>query len=255
MVAVPQRIVSLTPASTELLFALGAGGRLVGRTHWDVWPDSARFVPDMGDGIRPNLETILATRPDLVLLYASSDNRSSAERLRAAGVNTLSLKVDLPAQFARMTEILGILLNDTSVARAVTDSVTKSLDSVRELTRGATKKRVAWVADVDPLVVIGGGSFLSELITIAGGENVFASIREPSATLSLENIVKVNPEIVMASRSIIERIAANPSWKSLDAVRAGRILEGDSFLLGRPSVRMGEAARTLARLIHPELFR
>ncbi len=253
--AVPARVVSLTPASTELLFALGAGDKLVGRTHWDVWPDSARLVPDMGDGIRPNLETVLGARPDLVLLYASSDNRSAAQRLRAAGVPTLSLKVDLPDQFRRMTLMLGQILGDTAVAQAVADSVFRSLASIRELTRSVARPRVVWIADVDPLVVIGGGSFLSELMSIAGGENVFATIAGPSAAISLENVVAANPEIILGARSAVNHILANPGWRSTAAVQSQRVLEGDSYIMGRPSVRMGEAARQLARLIHPELFR
>jgi len=90
----PSRIVSLNPTTTEILFALGAGARLVGRTHWDVWPDSARLVPDVGDGLRPNVEAVLARHPQLVVLYASADNRSAARRLRSAGVDVLALKVD-----------------------------------------------------------------------------------------------------------------------------------------------------------------
>ena len=92
--APPSRIVSLNPATTELLFALGAGSRLVGRTHWDEWPIEALAVPDLGPGVRPNVEAVLAANPDLVVLYASEDNRAAATRLRAAGIATLSLKID-----------------------------------------------------------------------------------------------------------------------------------------------------------------
>src|SRR5690242_6377198 len=97
----PSRIVSLNPTTTEILFALGAGGRLVGRTHWDVWPDSARLVPDVGDGLRPNIEAVLARHPQLVVLYASADNQPAAQRLRDAGIDVLALKTDGIASFAR----------------------------------------------------------------------------------------------------------------------------------------------------------
>ena len=90
----PRRIVSLNPSTTELLFAIGAGNRLVGRTTYDLWPVAARSVPDLGPGLRPNVEAVLAVHPDLVVLYASDDNRDAARRLRAAGVATAAFRVD-----------------------------------------------------------------------------------------------------------------------------------------------------------------
>jgi iron complex transport system substrate-binding protein len=110
--AIPARIVSLNPATTELLFALGAGPRLVGRTHWDEWPAEAIAVPDLGPGVRPNVEAVLAARPDLVILYASADNRPAAVRLRGAGIRTVSLKVDRIEHFERMAAIHGRVLGD-----------------------------------------------------------------------------------------------------------------------------------------------
>src|SRR5256885_12076714 len=95
----PQRIASLTPATTELLFAIGAGPRVVGRTQYDLWPDSAKLVPNVGAGMQPNLEAVLARRPDLVILYASGADRASAERLTAAGVPTAAIRVGTSPEF------------------------------------------------------------------------------------------------------------------------------------------------------------
>ena len=125
------RIVSLIPATTEILFAIGAGDRLVGRTHWDRYPDAARLVPDLGDGIRPNVEAVLAARPDLVVLYASGDNRAAAARLRGAGVRTIALKVDSIAEFRRAALLLGRLVGDSASGAAVVDSVDATMARVR----------------------------------------------------------------------------------------------------------------------------
>src|SRR2546429_5307855 len=103
LAAPPQRIVSLTPATTELLFAIGAGPRVVGRTQYDLWPDSAKLVPNVGAGMQPNLEAVLARRPDLVILYASGADRASAERLTAAGVPTAAFRFDKIRDFQRVT--------------------------------------------------------------------------------------------------------------------------------------------------------
>ncbi len=251
----PRRIVSLNPATTELLFALGVGERVVGRTHWDEWPDAARNVPDLGPGVRPNVEAVLAARPDLVVLYASADNRSAARRLREAGVRTISLKIDRIEHFVRATRLLGRVLGDSLRADRVADTVLATLDGVRERTAAMPQPRVVWPVDVSPVIVIGGGSFLSQLIEIAGAVNAYGDMAAVSPQLALEDVHRRAPDIVLANPRIAARIRAEPAWQVLAAVRAGRIVEADEVLMGRPSVRMGEAATALARLLHPELAR
>ena len=123
----PKRVVSLNPATTDLIFALGAGDRLVGRTHWDLYPAEAIKVPDLGSGLRPNVEAVLGARPDLVVLYASKDNRAAASELRAAGVNTLSLKIDHIADFYRACNLVALMLGDSARGAVVRDSVERTL--------------------------------------------------------------------------------------------------------------------------------
>lgn len=249
--APPERIVSLNPATTEMLFALGAGARLVGRTHWDLYPDSARRVPDLGNGLQPNVEAVLATRPQLVVLYASADNRAAARALRAAGVATVALKVDSIAEFRRAVLALGRLVGDTTRARVVADSVARTLARVRAATAGEPRVRVFWHVWDAPLLTIGGGSYLNELVDIAGGRNVYADLPAPSPQITLEDLTRRDPEVVLAGAEGARRIRGDPAWRALAAVRAGRVLVVDTALVGRPSVRLGEAAVSLARLLHP----
>src|SRR4051794_40553995 len=136
------RIVSLNPTTTEILFAIGAGSKLVGRTKWDSWPDSAKYVPDVGDALRPNIEAVLAKKPDLVLLYASNDNRTAAQQLRASGVKVLAMKVDSIAEFERSTIVLGALVGEEQRARNVVDSVRATLERVRKATASLPKTTV-----------------------------------------------------------------------------------------------------------------
>ncbi|MBA3656560.1 MAG: ABC transporter substrate-binding protein [Gemmatimonadaceae bacterium] len=253
MGAIPQRIVSLNPTTTELVFALGAGDKLVGRTTWDLFPAQAKNVPDLGPGIRPNIEAVLATRPDLVLLYGSSDNRAAAQRIRGAGINTLSLKIDSIVEFQRAVTLLGAVLGDTAVAATVRDSVTKSLDAVRAATAGLKKPVVFWHIWDAPPITIGRGSYMNELTEIAGGTNVYADISAPSPTVSIEDVVKRNPEFMLAGPEGLVMLRKNPRWQQVPAVRGGKILVLDTMLVARPGVRLGEAAWSLARLIHPEL--
>jgi ABC-type Fe3+-hydroxamate transport system substrate-binding protein len=112
-----------------------------------------------------------------------------------------------------------------------------------------------WIADVDPVVVIGAGSFLTELLDIAGADNAYHDIAAPSASVSLESLIERRPDAILGGAALIERLKLLPALKVVPAVMNGRLLVSDSYTMGRPSVRMGEAARTLARLLHPELPR
>lgn len=247
----PQRIISLNPATTELVFALGAGDRLVGRTHWDLYPEAAKYVPDLGSGLRPSVEAILGTRPDLVLLYASNDNRAAATELRTAGVNTLSLKIDSIAEFHRAARLLGRLLGDSARGAAVSDSVERTLQRVRAATAPLEKPTVFWHIWDAPLITIARGSYMHELITIAGGINVYADMPDPSPMVSIEDVLRRNPRFIITGPDGAAKIRRDPRWSESPAVKAGRILVADTAVVGRPSVRLGEAAASLARLLHP----
>lgn len=251
----PSRIVSLNPATTEILFTIGAGSRLIGRTKYDLWPDSARFVPALGDGIRPNVEVVLGTRPDLVILYASEDNRGPAERFRAAGVNTLSLKIDHISDFRRATALLGVMLRDSSRAQVVIDSVYRSLERVRTATAGVPHPSVFWHVWDAPLITIGRGSFMNELVEIAGGRNVYADIEGPSKSISLEDVAKRDPDFILAGPIGAATIRRDSRWRIVRAAREGRVLIVDTTLVARPSVRLGEAAASLAELLHSRAAR
>lgn len=253
--APPSRIVSLNPTTTELLFAVGAGNRLVGRTHYDLWPDSAKLVPDLGPGIRPNIEAVLGTHPDLVLLYGSADNRAAADRLRDAGIRELALKIDRIEDFRRATRMLGLLVGDTIRARNVVDSVDRTLERVRAATAPLPRVTVFFHTWEKPLITLGGGSFMSELVTIAGGRNIYDSLPGPSSTVTLEDVVRLDPDVVLTHPAERQRMLASDRWHGLRAVREGRVLAYDTNLVARPSVKLGEAAVWLAQLLHPGVVR
>jgi iron complex transport system substrate-binding protein len=253
--ALPVRIVSLNPATTEILFTLGAGTRLVGRTKYDSWPDSAKLIPSLGDGIQPNVEAVLAAHPDLVILYASQDNRPAAARFRAAGVNTLSLKVDHISDFRRTVLLLGSILHDSARAKTVIDSVFQTLDSVRAATAKLNRPSVFWHIWDAPVITIGSGSFMNELVDIAGGKNVYADIAGPSAQVSLEDISRRNPDFILAGPIGSAQIASDSRWRIVRAARDNKIFVVDTLLVARPSVRLGEAAVSLANLLHPGTLR
>ena len=251
----PRRIVSLNPPTTEVLFAIGAGGRLVGRTTYDRWPEAAIALPDLGGGLRPNVEAVLAARPDLVVLYASDDNRDAARRLRAAGVATAAFRVDRIADFRRVTLALGALTGDSVAARLLVDSVGATIARVRAATASLPRPTVFWPLYDQPLLATGGGSFLDELIDIAGGRNIYGFMPEPSPRITMEDLLQRDPDVVLLAPESRARWLADPRWRALRAVREERVIAVDTTLVLRPGPRLGEAARSLALLLHPGAVR
>lgn len=249
--APPARIVSLNPTTTEVLFALGAGGRLVGRTHWDVYPDSARRVPDLGPGIEPNVEAVVAAYPDLVVLYATPSNRRAAAALRAAHVPVVTLRIDRADQFAHAVRLLGRVTATAGRADTLADTVLATLARVRAATALLPRPRTLWPLIGEPLYVIGGGSFLSELLETAGATNAFGDLAQPAAQVSREEVVRRGADLIIAGPRGAARLRADPVWRGLAAVRNDRILVVDTALFLRPSVQLGMAATQLAERIHP----
>jgi len=249
--AAPRRIVSLNPTTTELLYAIGAGSRLVGRTTWDLYPPEVRTVPDLGPGLRPSVEAVIAAKPDLVILYASEDNRDAARRLRASGVRVVAYRVDRMADFARVTHALGALTGDTASARMTVDSVQATLARVRAATDSLPHPSAFWILWESPLLAVGGGSFLNELLVTAGARNVYDSLPAPSPAVSFEDLVRRDPDVVLASPQSRDHILADARWHALRAVREGRVLVFDTTIVNGPSARVGASAVSLARLLHP----
>jgi len=246
------RVVSLVPAATELIYAMGRGNRLVGRTTWDLFPDSARLVPNMGDGIRPNVEVVLAAKPTLVVLYASMANKAAADAFANAGIAVMSTRVDRIADFERLSRQLGVVLNAQQRAQQVVDTVKATLASVRDAVDGVARPTVVWPLYDSPVMVLGHGSFVAELLDIAGATNVFADLAKPSPEVTIEEIVKRNPDFVMTSPVSAMRFASSAKWKAVRAVREKNVLLVDTLLTGRPTVTLGMAAVSLAKVLHPD---
>jgi ABC-type Fe3+-hydroxamate transport system substrate-binding protein len=220
-----------------------------------VFPGEAKSVADVGMPLRPNVEAVLAVHPDLVILYASADNRPATQRFQQAGVRTLALKIDSIAQFERDTRLLGRLTGDSAVAYTLVDSVAATLDRVRAATKSLPRPTVFIPTWDRPLIAIGGGSFLSQLLDVAGARNIYEDIAAPSAVVTIEDVAKRNPDYVMTSPAAAPTIGTDPKWRALSAVRQKHVLVYDTLLVGRPSVTLGAAARSIADLLHPGAVR
>lgn len=251
LAAPARRIVSLSPATTELVFALGFGNRLVGRTHWCDYPAEALAVPDLGNGIGPNVEAAAAQHPDLVLLYASAANRPALARFEALGIPTAAVRVDLANDLRRAARLIAEAAGEPAAAHTLLSSFDQALADERRRNTGGVARRLRVYVDVEsnPPITVGRGSYLSEILEAAGAENVFADIRQPSAPVSLESIVARDPDAILVLTSDTTRppdLAGRPGWSAVTAVRRGHVVAVDGSLFGRPSPRMPGAVHDLA---------
>ena len=234
------RIVSLVPATTELLFALGLGGEVVGRTAWCDFPAEAAAVPSLGDGLQPNLEAIVATRPGLVVLYNSTLNVAAAARLRAQGVPTVLLNTDRLADVPRLARLLATLGGRPGTGDSLAGAFERELREVSRPGSGAPPVVLVLAWDQPP-IAIGAGSFLDEIVTRAGARNAFHDLAAASAPVSLEAIAARDLDYVLVLGDSVPGYAARPEWQSVPAVGARRFLFVPPPLFSRPGPRSPQA--------------
>lgn len=252
----PRRIVSLIPAVTELLFALDAGSRLVGRTRFGDRPEEARRVPSVGDGVRPSLEAVVARSPDAVILFAGVGNRRATDRLEALGIPVVAVRHDDFGDLARNVERLGVLTARPEAAASLLRRIRCELDTVARVTARRPRVRVYYEVWGDPPVTVGEGSYLDSLITVAGGRNVFGDAASSSSTVGLESIVARAPEVVVyapTGEGGAPPPSERPGWEAIEAVRRGRVRTVDVDLVHRLGPRVGRAAAALGAALHPDL--
>jgi iron complex transport system substrate-binding protein len=240
-----RRIVSLIPATTELLFAIGADSAVVGRTTYCDYPAAAKTVPDLGDGIKPSTEAVVSRRPDLVILYNSGQNAAVAGRLRELGIAAIRLNTDALSDVDRVSKLLGRLTGHTRGADSVTAVFDTALAAAtrRQLARRPKVLLLVWE---QPPMTIGRGSFLSELVERAGGENLFADVTASSGVVSIEAVAARNPDLIFTTTEGPSAFADRPEWQAVLAVREHRFLRVSGSEFNRPSPRAPAAIRQLA---------
>ncbi len=243
-----RRIVSLLPSFTEILFAIGAGDRVVGRTQWCDYPPAALSVPSVGDGLPPNIEAVMARRPDLVVLYNAGPNVTAAKQLERAGIQTVLIDLNRLEDLGPAARTLGRLTGLEQRA----DSLAAAMDSLSlDRPRPPSTASLAFVVWDNPPIIIGHGSYLDQLAAQAGARNVFADIAAPSAQVSLETIVARDPQwiAVLSDSGTVPAFAQRREWRAVRAVRDGHFLLLAGSLFGRPGPRSGEALQQLRAML------
>ena len=247
----PQRIVSLLPSLTESVCALGQCERLVGVDRYSNFPASIDRLPRLGGGLDPNIEAVVAVRPDVVLLAVSS---RAGSRLEALGLKVLALEPKNHADVQRVLGILGQLLAvppEAGAGRVWQDIDNALAAAAHSIPPTARNTRVYFEVNRGPYGA-GESSFIGETLTRLGVKNVVPAALGPFPRLNPEFVLRANPDLIMLGERSLKASAPYPGWSQLKAVRANRLClfsAAESDLLVRPGPRMAQAARLLADCI------
>jgi iron complex transport system substrate-binding protein len=250
------RVVSLSPSTTEALFAIGGGDRLVGRSRYCDWPEAVKALPQVGGYVDPSFEAILALKPDLVIGARGPAGSTTTERLEARGVATFFPATETLAAIEEMMLGLGARVGRRDAAARRVTELRARVKAVEDAAAGRPRRRVLLVFGLSPLVVAGPSSFADEMLRRAGGTNV---VSEGGAypTIGVERVLTLDPDVVvnaaMAEELVHERLSKDaPGWGKVRAVAEGRVVRIAEESVLRPGPRVGDGLATLARAIHPE---
>lgn len=262
----PSRIVSVIPATTEMLFAMGAGDRLVGAGTYDRYPPQVDKLPRVGGLIDPDTERILALRPDLVIVYNTQVELKA--RLDRAGVPYFNYEHRALPDIMETIRAIGARIGAAEPAERLAGDMERALGKVRATVSGRPRPKTLLVFGREPgtlrgVYASGGYGFLADLLDVAGSDNIFGDIKQQSVQASTEMILARRPDVVVELRYGDDRRAINidreldvwTALPSLPAVRNKRLtlLAGDEFVV--PGPRIVSAAERLARALHPESFK
>jgi len=255
-----RRIVSLAPSLTETVFALGAGDRLVGVTDYCDYPAEALTRTKVGGPINPSLEQIAALHPDVVLAQANGGNRlETVEALEHLGIPVYATGARTVDEILESTRTLAALIGAGEKGSGVVADLRARLDHLKERLAGRKPRRVFFVVWHEPLITIGKHTFLADALRYAGGE-VAIELEQDWPRLSLEEVVRVQPEVIVfasahaeAVQQTVAELRESRGWRQLSAVQQQRIAV-ISDAVNRPGPRLVDAIEELARQLHPEAF-
>jgi len=256
------RIVSLAPNITEILFSLGLKDKIAGVTLDSDYPPEAATKPKVGTFWQPDVEAVVASRPELVITLGFEQQRILAERLKRIGYRNLTVNIEKVADLFKAIESIGMETGSQLRANELVSNIKAKLQQLATLVGAESKVRVLWVVQREPLRVAGRDTFINEMIELAGGENAIGPTVHKYPPIGSEQVVACNPEVIiepaMGHVDVDEqRKTAIKFWSKfphLPAVAYRRIYVIGDDTVSRLGPRLYEATETIARCLRPHLF-
>ncbi|MGC8808888.1 MAG: ABC transporter substrate-binding protein [bacterium] len=256
----PQRIISLAPSITEILFALQLEDKIVGVSNFCQFPPAARKKAKIGDYAHPSLEKIVALKPDLVIGLAEGELRSLITRLAELKIPVYIANPGNVAEIIDSIRRIGELTSAAPKGLEIAAEMGKKVKQIQEKVRGFPQPRVLHVLNFDPLLSAGNGTFINDLIRLAGGRNLAETAVGKYPRLSIEEVLALDPEVILlasmkSADPLLEQRQWWERWKTITAVRQGRVYVLEADLIHRPSPRIVIGLEEVARALHPEAFK
>jgi iron complex transport system substrate-binding protein len=259
--AAPARIVSLAPSNTEIIYAMGIEDRLVGRTDYCNYPPEVAEVPSIGGFSTPDLETVVALEPDLVL--ATSMHEEIVGQLEALGIATVVLAPQTIDEILASIELVGLAAGAEDEAAALVDEMSARIEAVAALTEGLAPEemvRTCFVVWHDPLMLAGGDTLYEELIRVAGGSNIISD-QSDYPSIDLEEVIVADPQVIIVGVGMgtgedlpLQFLLDEPVLAVVSARQNDRVYAIDQDIVGRFGPRIVDALEQFASFLHPELF-
>lgn len=254
----PRRIISLAPSVTEILFGVGLDAEVVGVTAFCDFPPQAKAKPKIGAST-PNLEAILGLKPDLVVGNKDFIRPDALAKLEQLRVPVFILAPKSVEDIFLHISTVGRLVGHDKEARAVVQELRNRVHDIRHRTSSTRPVRVFYVVNSDPLISVGSGSFIHQMLELAGGENIVGRVATPYPKVSLEDVLRRDPEVIIFPIGTSEGIPEAEQqrwrkWASISAVAQNRLRQIPGDLVNRSGPRVIEGIEGLAKIFHPALF-
>lgn len=247
----PQRIISLTPHLTELLFAVGAGSQVVGVDSASDFPPDAKMLPRVGDYSRINFERVLALKPDLVIVWVGGNRAADIHGLRQMGVPILHTHATRLEDVARLLRLIGQASGHEALGNAAAQKFSAQLAALKVSTSRQPPIKVFYQVWDRPLMTVGGAHWISDALALCGARNVFADLRGLSPVVSREAVLKRTPALIVGGNDAPDLRRLWQSFASLPAVKNNAFVSVDADLLHRPTPRLLEGVAGLCAAIRP----
>ncbi len=255
----PKRIISLAPNITEILYGLGLDKEIVGVTIHCNFPQKVKEKPKIGSYINIDFERVVSLKPELIIATAAGNTKDMVERLEKLGFPTYVIFPKKIQDIMKSVLNIGHIVNREREAHLIVQTMQNRLKKILELTRGLSRPKVFLQIGEAPLVTVGKGSFGDDLINLSGGENIAGNEKQMYPRLGIEEILKRAPEVIIVStmnpKGDYQKVFLEWSrWKTIPAVKNKRIHLMDSDLIDRPSPRIIDGLKIIAKILHPAVF-
>jgi iron complex transport system substrate-binding protein len=245
-----KRVISLAPNLTELIYSVGAGDRLVAVSDYSDYPPAAKKLPRIGSAVSLDIERLVALKPDLVLTWKTGTPKATQDYLRQLKLPVFELEFQKIGDIARGVEILGQLTGHDARANAVSRAFQKRLDALRQQYEKRAPVSVFYQMWNQPLMTANSRHFISDMIRLCGGRNVFGNLHSLVSTVDIESVIGRSPEVIIAATGSRQRqqwLSQWSRWKAIPAVKNNKIFFISPDILSRPSTRILQGAATLCR--------